>query len=43
VAAGLVAPILAGGTVALGARDAGEVAVGGTESDVEVDAILRGT
>lgn len=40
VAAGLVAPIVAGGTVAVGPAPEGDVQVGGEGSDVETDALL---
>ncbi|WP_178916354.1 hypothetical protein [Natronomonas gomsonensis] len=38
VAAGLVAPILAGGTIVLGADSTGDLVVGGAESDVATSA-----
>lgn len=42
VAAGLVAPILAGGTIVLGADSTGDLVVGGDDSDVATDALLDG-
>ncbi len=43
VAAGLVAPILAGGTIAIGEGAAGDVVVGGPDGDVNPSAVLGET
>jgi hypothetical protein len=41
VAAGLVAPIVAGGTIVLGTESAGDLVVGGPNSDVATDTLLE--
>jgi hypothetical protein len=42
VAAGLVAPIVAGGTVVLGSESTGDIVVGGPSSDVATETLLDG-
>jgi hypothetical protein len=42
VAAGLVAPILAGGAIVLGAESTGDLVVGGEDSDVATDSLFEG-